>query len=93
MLYLEVHLFLGVPRKHWLKLIADKVCNKFSKRKGKTLSMAGRMTLIHFVITSSLLYSFTIYKWPISLLSMIERSMRNFLWTSSINKKKLVTMP
>ena len=30
---------------------------------------------------------------PHSLFSLIERCMRNFLWTGSISKKKLVTVP
>ena len=55
--------------------------------------MAGRLTLIRSVITSSLLHSFAVYKWSASLLSRMERCMRNFLWTGSINDKKLVTIP
>ena len=49
----------------WLKPIADKVCNKFSKWKGQTLSMVGRLLLIKSVITSSLLHSFDLYRWSV----------------------------
>ena len=59
--YLGVTLFSGAPKWKWLKPVA--ICGKFSKWKGSSLSMAGSLTLIQYVITSSLLHSFDIYKW------------------------------
>ncbi|KAI9187216.1 hypothetical protein LWI28_025626 [Acer negundo] len=44
--YLGVPLFWGKPRKAVLRPIADKILFKFAKWKGKSLSLAGRATLI-----------------------------------------------
>ena len=44
--YLGDPLFVGAPKRKWLQPLADKICNKFSKWKGKSLSMASRLTLI-----------------------------------------------
>ncbi|XP_050222822.1 uncharacterized protein LOC126672915 [Mercurialis annua] len=91
--YLGVPLFAGAPRKIYLQSIADKVTNKFAGWKGSALSMAGRVTLVNSVILSSLLHSFSIYKWPTSLIEHLEKCIRNFIWTGSIEKTKLVTVP
>ncbi|KAI9198283.1 hypothetical protein LWI28_012969 [Acer negundo] len=88
--YLGVPLFRGKPRKAVLQPIADKILCKFAKWKGKSLSLVGRVTLIKSVITSSFVHSFMIYKWPSSLLSLINRKLRNFLWTASCKETKLV---
>jgi hypothetical protein len=39
-----------------------------------------------------LIYSISIYSWPDSLLTDIEKSMRNFIWSGDIDKRKLVTV-
>ncbi|KAK1549712.1 hypothetical protein Q3G72_006607 [Acer saccharum] len=88
--YLGVPLFRGKPRKAVLRPIADKILSKFAKWKGKSLYLAGRATLIRSVITGSFVHSFMIYKWPSSLLSLINRKLRNFLWTGSCEETKLV---
>ncbi|KAI9173384.1 hypothetical protein LWI28_000561 [Acer negundo] len=56
----------------------------------KSLSLPGRATLIRLVITGSFVHSFMIYKWSSSLLSLINRKLRNFLWTGSYEETKLV---
>ena len=73
-----------------LRPIADKILSKFAKWKGKSLFLAGCATLIRSVITSTFVHSFMIYKWPSSLLSLINRKLRNFLWTGSCEESKLV---
>ncbi|KAI9181501.1 hypothetical protein LWI28_015585 [Acer negundo] len=88
--YLEVPLFRGKPRKAVLRPIADKILSKFAKWKSKSLSLAGRATLIRSVIIGSFVHSFMIYKWHSSLLSLINRKLRNFLWTGSCEETKLV---
>ncbi|KAK3204635.1 hypothetical protein Dsin_018681 [Dipteronia sinensis] len=88
--YLGVPLFRGKPRKGVLRHIADKILSKFVKWKGKSLSLAGRATLIRSVITGSFMHSFMIYKWPSSLLSLNNRKLRNFLWTGSCKENKFV---
>ncbi|KAI9198847.1 hypothetical protein LWI28_023034 [Acer negundo] len=81
--YLGVPLFRGKPRKAVLRHIANKILSKFAKWKGKFLSLASHATLIRSVITGSFVHSFMIYKWPSSFLSLINRKLRNFLWTGS----------
>ena len=71
-----------------LQPITDKIFSKFAKWKGKSLSLAGRATLIRSVITGSFVHSFMIYKWPSSLLSLINRKLGNYLWTSSCEETK-----
>ncbi|KAI9160260.1 hypothetical protein LWI28_006684 [Acer negundo] len=88
--YLGVTLFRGKPQKAVLRPIADKILSKFAKWKGKSLYLAGHATLIRLVITGSFVHSFMIYKWPSSLLSLINRKLRNFLWTGSYEETKLV---
>ncbi|KAK3193272.1 hypothetical protein Dsin_024582 [Dipteronia sinensis] len=88
--YLGVPLFRGKPRKFVLMPIADKILSKFAKWKHKSLSLAGRATLIRSVITSSFVHSFMVYKWLISLIQMVTKKIRNFLWTGSCEETKLV---
>ncbi|KAK3217931.1 hypothetical protein Dsin_011901 [Dipteronia sinensis] len=88
--YLRVPLFRGKPKKSLLQPIADKILSKFAKWKGKALSLARRATLIKSVITGSFVHSFMIYKWPFSLLRLVNRKLRNFLWTGSCEETKLI---
>ncbi|KAK3183586.1 hypothetical protein Dsin_030872 [Dipteronia sinensis] len=74
-------LFRGKPKKSVLQPITDEILSKFAKWKGKALSLAGRATLIKSVITGSFVHSFMIYKWHSSLLRLVNRKLRNFLWT------------
>ncbi|KAK3189490.1 hypothetical protein Dsin_029051 [Dipteronia sinensis] len=80
----------GKPKKSELQLIADKILSKFAKWKGKSLYLAGRATLIKLVITDSFVHSFMIYKWSSSLLRLVNRKLRNFLWTGSYEETKLI---
>ncbi|KAK3221824.1 hypothetical protein Dsin_008849 [Dipteronia sinensis] len=81
--YLGVPLFRGKPRKSVLMPIADKILSKFDKWKGKSLSLAGKATLIRSAITGSFVHPFMVYKWPISLIQMVTKKIKNFLWISS----------
>ncbi|KAK3230190.1 hypothetical protein Dsin_002071 [Dipteronia sinensis] len=88
--YLRVPLFPGKPKKSVLQHIVDKILSKFAKWKGKALSLAGRATLIQSVITGSFVHSFMIYKWPSSLLRLVNLKLRNFLHTGSCEETKLI---
>ncbi|KAK2652371.1 hypothetical protein Ddye_012227 [Dipteronia dyeriana] len=74
--YLGVPLFREKPKKSMLQPIADKILSKFASLliRRKALSLAGRTTLIKSVITRSFVHSFMIYKWPSSLLRLVNRS-------------------
>jgi ribonuclease HI len=91
-LYLGVPIFKGKPKVPHLHPIADKVKLKLSAWKASLLSIAGRVQLVNSVIQSMLIYSMSLYSWPISLLKDIERSIRNFIWSGDSEKRKLVTV-
>jgi len=44
------------------------------------------------MIYGSLSYNFHIYKWSSSLLKLVDKWVRNFIWTSDINKQGSVTV-
>jgi hypothetical protein len=48
--------------------------------------------LIKSVIQSMLVYSLTIYSWPVSLIKDLEKKFRNFIWSGDLNARKLVTV-
>jgi hypothetical protein len=89
---LGVPIFKGKPRVIHLQPIADRVKLKLSAWKASLLSIAGRVQLVRSVVQSMLIYSISIYSWPESLLKDIEKSMRNFIWSGDIEKRKLVTV-
>lgn len=60
-IYLGVPIFLGVPRKHHLQCIANKIRARWESWMGKLLSMAGRVQLVQSVIQAMLPPSFVIY--------------------------------
>lgn len=84
---LGVPIFRGKPRRSYLQPIADRILSKFSYWKGSILSMMGRGELVKFVIQSMLLYSFHVYLWPASLLKVLDKKIRNFIWSGDSNVK------
>ncbi|GJU69033.1 RNA-directed DNA polymerase, eukaryota [Tanacetum coccineum] len=63
--------------KFWDDVVA-KVSSSLSKRKLKTLSIGGRLTLIKSVLTSIPLYHMSIFKVPSGVLKLLESIRRNF---------------
>lgn len=82
--YLDVPLFKGKPRRIHLQPIMDRIKLKFASWKGLLLSIMGWVQLVKSVIHGILTYSFHIYAWPISLLKIIDRWIRNFIWSGGI---------
>lgn len=91
-MYLGVPLFRGKPRKVFLQPIADKIKAKLATWKGLLLSIMGRVQLVKSVIHSMLIYSFHVYSWPVSLLNLIDKWKRNFIWSGNVNVRKIVTV-
>ncbi|GAU22700.1 hypothetical protein TSUD_138230 [Trifolium subterraneum] len=89
--YLGVPIFKGKPKVCHLQPIADKIKLKLSAWKASLLSIAGRVQLVRAVIQSMLVYSITLYCWPVTLLKDIEKWVRNFIWSGDMEKRKLVT--
>ncbi|XP_070679393.1 uncharacterized protein [Malus domestica] len=90
--YLGVPIFYGKPKRSHLQALADKAKAKLTGWKGKLLSMAGRVQLTQSVFQSMLLHSFSVYKWPSSLLRPLSRCARNFIWSGDVTSKKSVTI-
>jgi hypothetical protein len=90
--YLGVPIFKGRPKVAYFQPVADKIKAKLSAWKASLLSIAGRVELIKSVIQSMLVYSLTIYSWPVSLIKDLEKKFRNFIWSGDLNARKLVTV-
>jgi len=90
--YLGVPIFKGKPKASYLQPVADKIKMKLSAWKASLLSMAGRVQLARSVIQSMMMYSISLYSWPVSLLKEVERYVRNFIWSGDKDKRKLVTV-
>ncbi|CAJ2652147.1 unnamed protein product [Trifolium pratense] len=91
-IYLGVPIFKGKPKTRYFYPIADRIKSKLSAWKASLLSIAGRVQLVKSVIQSMLVYSISVYSWPVSILKSIETWTRNFIWSGDINQKKLVTV-
>jgi len=87
-----VPIFKGKPKVSHLQPVADKIKAKLSAWKASLLSMAGRVQLVRSIIQSMLIYSISIYSWPMSLIKEVEKHMRNFIWNGDVDKRKLVTV-
>lgn len=74
--YLGVPLFIGIPQKMYLQPIADRIFAKFAWWKWSTLSMARRLCLVQSMVLSSLTHSMMIYRWPQSLLKVIDTAVK-----------------
>jgi len=84
--YLGVLTFVGSLKAMLLQSLVDKVTSKLGSWKEKSLTMMGRVQLVNSVIYGSLSYNFQVYRWPSNLLKHIDKWVRNFIWTSDINK-------
>jgi hypothetical protein len=91
-IYLGVPIFKGKPKAIFLQHIADKIKTKLAAWKASLLSIAGRVQLVISVVQSMLVYSISIYSWPVSLLKDLERWIKNFIWSGDLDKRKLVTV-
>lgn len=88
--YLGVPIFKGKPKSSYLQPIADRIKLKFSSWRAASLSIAGRILLVKFVIHSMLVHSISVYSWPSALLKDIDRWSKNFIWSGDVNKRKMV---
>jgi len=90
--YLGIQMFKGKPKALHLRPVVDRIQVKLNAWKGRLLTIMGRVQLVNAVISSMLTYSFHVYKWPVSLLSEIARSMRNFIWSGVSSQQKMCTV-
>jgi ribonuclease HI len=90
--YLGVPIFKGKPKRVHLQPIADRIKSKLAAWKASLLSIAGRLQLVKSVVQSMLVYSISVYSWPVSLLKEIEKWLKNFIWSGDLSQRKLVTV-
>jgi hypothetical protein len=92
-IYLGVPIFKGKPKAIYFQPLVDKIKIKFASWKASFLSYAGRCQLIKSVVQSMMIYSISIYSWPVRLIKELERYLRNFLWSGDLNVRKCVIVP
>lgn len=85
--YLGVPLFYGQPKQHFFVSLKDRILSKFPTWMGKHLSMAGRICLVKSVIQASTVHAMLVYKWPKSILKIIDNACRNFIWTGGTSSR------
>lgn len=56
------------------------------------MSIIGRVQLVNSVISSMLVYTFHVYKWPKSLLNELSKLIRNFIWSGDVSYRKICTV-
>lgn len=72
--------------------IVDRILVQLEAWKRRLLSLSGRLYLINSLITSKFVHTFTIYKWPASLLQSLTRAIRNILWSCCTLHRKVITI-
>ena len=86
-LYLGVPFFKGKPKAIHFQPLVDRIKIKLASWKASLLSFAGRLELIRSVVQGMMIYSISIYSWPVNLIKELDKYMRNFLWSGD---RKLV---
>lgn len=87
--------YLGVPLTHdrvttsTYSYVVEKIQAKLSGWKAKLLSLAGRITLARAVLLAFPSYVMQTATLPVSLCKKIEQLVRNFIWGSSNDQKKI----
>ena len=87
--------YLGVPVstsrlhvKDWVQL-EERNEKKLATWKGKSLSIAGRATLINSSLSNSFIYHMSMYLLPKTTTDILDRQRRTFFWQGGGHKKKV----
>jgi len=88
--------YLGVPVspsrlhiKDWTPL-QEKNEKKLSTWRGSSLSIARRTTMINFSLTSTFIYHMSMYLLPKTVIEILDRQRRSFLWQGGGHKKNII---
>lgn len=87
--------YLGLPlganpsRRETWKPVVDNFKNKLTGWKMRLLSLAGRVTLIKFVLSSLPVYYMSLFRLPRSVAKELDKIQVAFLWGDSDVKKKV----
>ncbi|XP_043701064.1 uncharacterized protein LOC122651645 [Telopea speciosissima] len=90
--YLGIEIFKGRVKKDAISTLMDKFKARLAGWKGKLISMAGRVQLVKSVPSSMPIHTFSVYWWPTSLITLMERWMRNFIWCGDSDVSKGITV-
>lgn len=92
-IYLGVYLFQGAPKACFLRSVADFILSFFFYSwKDCSLFYAKMVRLVNSIITCKFVHTFNVYQWPVSLLNSFNKTTRNFVWSSSILRKKVINV-
>ena len=90
--YLGFPIFQGKPKCIHFQPIADRIKVKLAIWKGVLLSIMGRVQLVKSIVHGMLVYYFHIYCWLVQLLQMLDRWIKNFVWSGDIYTRKICTI-
>ncbi|XP_043717833.1 uncharacterized protein LOC122665760 [Telopea speciosissima] len=90
--YLGVDLFKRRVKKDFILPLVDKFKARLAGWKGRLLSMAGRVELVRSVMCSIPVHNFSVYLWPTSIMELMERWIRNFIWCGDASSSKAITV-
>lgn len=68
--------------------LVDKVCKRLDAWKNKSLSLAGRLTLIKLVTSALFIYMIQIVKLPVSICEKLHKANRDSLWGDNGSSSK-----
>lgn len=92
LVYLGVPIFLGTSRHSYFNQLLHSIRARLDGWKAKCLSSAGRLIMVKHVLSSIPVHISFVIPIPSKTSSQIEHLMRNFLWSSSSEKKKRSNM-
>ncbi|XP_026398538.1 uncharacterized protein LOC113294363 [Papaver somniferum] len=90
--YLGIQLNPGIVRIIHVLHVVEKIRDKLVGWKGQLLSFQARLVLIKDVISSYIIHSMAVYKWPRMAIKQVEKAIRNFLWSGDAEKRKYFTV-
>jgi len=90
--YLGFPIFQGKPKRIHFQAIVDRIKVKLASWKGSLLTIMGRDQLVKSIIHGMLVYSFHIYHWPQNILKLLDRWIKNFVWSGDIYTLKICTV-
>ncbi|KAG7558925.1 Ribonuclease H-like superfamily [Arabidopsis thaliana x Arabidopsis arenosa] len=94
----ELGKYLGMPilqkriNKETFGEVLERVSSRLAGWKGKTLSLAGRITLTKSVLSSIPVHSMNTVLLPASTLEKLDKASRSFVWGTTQEKKKIHLM-
>ena len=90
--YLGLPLGKNMSRTAAWKPMLEKIQNRLASWKARTLSRAGRLTLIKSVLNSLPVYYTSMFKMPRSIVMKIVKMQRSFFWVGTNGEKKCYPM-